>query len=71
VKTVFHRSFERDLKKIKERTILNRVKQVIEEVEASNSLQHISGLKKMSGTSNFYRIRIGGSSQMLNGNMLA
>lgn len=59
MKAVFRKSFERDLKKIKDQSILNRVKQVIEEVEAAGSLQEISGLKKMSGTSNFYRVRIG------------
>jgi len=59
VKTVFRKSFERDLKKIRDRSVLNRIKQVIEKVEAAGSLQEINGLKKMSGTSNFYRIRIG------------
>lgn len=59
MKTVFCKSFERDLKKIRDRSVLNRVKQVIEEVEAAGSLQEISGVKKLSGTSNFYRIRIG------------
>lgn len=59
MKAVFRKSFERDLKKIRDRSVLNRVKQVIEGVEAAGSLQEISGLRKMSGTSSFYRIRIG------------
>ena len=59
MRTVFRKSFERDLKKIKDRSVLKLVKQAIEEVEAAGSLQEISGLRKMSGTSSFYRIRIG------------
>lgn len=59
MKTVFRKSFERDLKKIRDLSVLNGIKEVIEEVEAAGNVQEISGLKKMSGTSSFYRIRIG------------
>ena len=55
----FRKSFTRDLKKIKENDILERVRQVIEEVEAATELLGIGNLKKMSGTTNFYRIRVG------------
>jgi mRNA interferase RelE/StbE len=59
MKTTFRKSFTRDLKKVKDLDILNRVRQVIEEVEAAPDLQVIGNLKKMAGTSNCYRIRIG------------
>jgi mRNA interferase RelE/StbE len=59
VKTVFRKSFERDLKRIKDRSVLEQTKQAIEEVEAAASLQEISGVKKLSGAGSFYRIRIG------------
>jgi mRNA interferase RelE/StbE len=57
--TTFRKSFLRDLKKIKDQTVLDSVRQVIEEVEAAPNLQAIGNLKKMSGTLDFYRIRIG------------
>jgi mRNA interferase RelE/StbE len=59
VKTVFRKSFERDLKKIKEQPILEQLKQVIEEVEAAASLKEVSGVKRLSGAGGFYRIRVG------------
>jgi mRNA interferase RelE/StbE len=59
VKILFRKSFERDLKKIKDRAILAQVRQAIEGVEAAASLKEISGIKKLSGVSDFYRIRIG------------
>ena len=59
MKTTFRKSFTRDLKRIKDTDILERVQQVIENVEAATNWQGIGNLKKMSGTTNFYRIRIG------------
>ena len=59
MKTVFRKSFARDLKRIKDQDLLKRVEQVIAEVEAAAHLQEIGNLKKMGGTTNFYRIRIG------------
>ncbi|MCH7687394.1 MAG: type II toxin-antitoxin system RelE/ParE family toxin [Planctomycetes bacterium] len=55
----FRRSFVRDLKKIKDRQILDRVDDVIQQVEAADSRQNITALKKLSGKDNYYRIRIG------------
>ena len=37
MKAVFRKSFERDLKKVKDRVILAKVKQSIEEIEAAIS----------------------------------
>ena len=59
MKVTFRKSFARDLKKVKEYDILKRVRQVIEEIEKAPDLQDIGNLKKMTGTSHFYRIRIG------------
>ena len=59
MKTAFRKSFTRDLKKIKDGYVLDRIRQAIEEVDAATNLQGIGNLKKMSGTTNFYRIRIG------------
>jgi mRNA interferase RelE/StbE len=59
MRTAFRKSFERDLKKIKGRDILKRVREAIEQVEAADTLQEIHDLKKMKGGDNFFRIRIG------------
>lgn len=57
MKAVFRRSFERDLKKIKNRAVLTKVRQSIEEVEAAASLKDLNGVKKLGNSGNFYRIR--------------
>ncbi len=57
--TGFRKSFGRDLKKINDQHLLDRVRRVIEEVEAADDLQQVGNLKKMTGTVNFFRIRVG------------
>jgi mRNA interferase RelE/StbE len=59
MKTGFRKSFTRDLKKLKDPAVLDRVREVIEQVEAAADAGAISDLKKLSGTTNAYRIRIG------------
>ena len=59
MRTAFRKSFARDLKKIMDKGILERVAEIVEEVEDADSLQEISNLKKMSGADHYYRIRIG------------
>ena len=55
----FRTSFTRDIKKIKDRTTLGRIKSTIENVEAAETLLGIENMKKLTGTSNYYRIRLG------------
>jgi mRNA interferase RelE/StbE len=59
VKAIFRQSFTRDLKKIKDRALLDRIKQAIERVEVAQDLNQIEDLAKLSGASGYYRIRIG------------
>ena len=59
MKAVFRKSFARDLKRIKDQGIRNRILQAIEQVESVSNLQSIDGLKKLSGSGSFFRIRIG------------
>jgi mRNA interferase RelE/StbE len=59
MKTSFRKSFARDLKKLKDADVRSRVLQAIEEVEAADTLDEISHLKKLTGTSKHYRIRVG------------
>jgi mRNA interferase RelE/StbE len=59
VKVTFRQSFARDLKKIKDKRVLEQVKRAIEQVDAANKLHEVSGLTKLSGSSGYYRIRVG------------
>lgn len=55
----FEKSFAKSLKKIGDKKILNKIEKVILEYEKAENLQNISGIKKLVGFSNFYRVRIG------------
>ena len=59
MKTAFRSSFARDLKKIKDRSVLQHVRDAIEEVEGAPDLQAVGKVKKMSGSGSYYRIRVG------------
>ncbi len=53
------KSFEKDVKKIKERNILKKIANVIREIQHIENISEIKNLKKLSVASNQYRIRIG------------
>lgn len=56
----FHVSFERDLGKLKLHSgDAKRVKQRIEEVIAARDWREVSGVRKLVGGGNYYRIRVG------------
>lgn len=59
MRTSFRKSFDRDLKKVKDRELLGRVAEVIERVEAAETASDVGDLKKLSGSDDAYRIRIG------------
>ncbi len=59
MQVTFRSSFLRDLKKIKDQRLLDRIAQAIEYVEQATDLQDLSDLKKLSGFHDFYRIRVG------------
>jgi mRNA interferase RelE/StbE len=59
VRVRFRSSFVRDLKKIRDPTILAAVKHAIGQIEQATSLSDIDQLRKLSGASGYYRIRIG------------
>jgi mRNA interferase RelE/StbE len=59
VKVAFRQSFAKDLKGVKDRGLLNRVKELIEVIEAADSLADVSNLKKLKGGSNYFRLRVG------------
>lgn len=59
MKVDFRKSFLRDLKRVKDTTIGNRVRETIQSVEQAQSLEEISDLKKLKYGDSYYRIRIG------------
>jgi mRNA interferase RelE/StbE len=59
VKVEFRGSFAKDLKSVKDKSLLKRAKEVIELVEQTNSLTNIPNLKKLKGGGNYFRLRIG------------
>ena len=59
METYFEASFEKDLKKLKDRTALQTVKEIIAEVKQANTIRDIANLKKLKGYEIYYRIRFG------------
>ncbi len=59
MKDVFQKSFLRDLKRVKEQRLREAIQNAIEQVEAARDPQKIGGLKKVSGTEDYFRIRVG------------
>lgn len=55
----FDSSFLKSLSKIKDQTILQRIKKVIVELEDSSDFKKIRNLRKLAGYKNYFRIRIG------------
>ena len=59
MKIVFKESFLKDLKKIKDKTIKKRLEKVLQNLETTSDLTSLNSIKKLSGHSTAYRIRIG------------
>jgi mRNA interferase RelE/StbE len=59
VRVAFRESFEKDLHRIGDTRILERVKKLIESVEISKSLRELKNLKKLKREGYYYRVRVG------------
>ena len=59
MKSQFRASFAKDLRGIKSKEILSRIKETIEQIEKAENLRDITNIKKLKGGSNYYRIRVG------------
>jgi len=59
LKVEFKRSFVRDLERVKDKALKEQVRQVIEQAEEAQTLQEIGDIKKLRGSDQYYRIRIG------------
>ncbi len=55
----FDKSFEKSLRHIYDPVILTRLEKIIIHIENSASLSQIANIKKLSGYTTYYRIRIG------------
>lgn len=55
----FRNSFARDLRRIRDRALLSRVQQVIEQIERAEEFGTIGNVKKLKGSEDYYRIRVG------------
>ena len=53
------KSFQKDTRKIKDQLLLNKIVAVISEVQQAESINQIKNLKKLKGSAENYRIRIG------------
>jgi mRNA interferase RelE/StbE len=59
MKVEYHKSFERDLRRVRDRNLLNRGKAALQELEGSENLEALSNIKAMKGHPEYYRVRIG------------
>jgi mRNA interferase RelE/StbE len=59
LKVEFNESFLKDLKAVKDKSVLTKVKAAIVAVEQADTLDKITNLKKMRGSREYFRIRIG------------
>jgi len=59
MKVLIDKTFEKDVSKIKDKKILISIANCIEEIQSKAKLSDIINCKKLTGTKNSYRIRIG------------
>jgi mRNA interferase RelE/StbE len=59
MKTEFTPSFAKDLKQVRDKNILRRIQEAIQNVKTAASLLEIKNLKRLRGEGHYYRIRLG------------
>lgn len=59
MEVIFLDKFEKDIDKIKSKSVKSSIIKIIEHVEKANSISEIKNLKKLKGFSSAYRIRMG------------
>jgi len=62
----YEASFEKDLKKLRDKKLLQKISTVILNIKSSENLLEINNLKKLSGYDSFFSIRIGDYEKDLN-----
>jgi mRNA interferase RelE/StbE len=59
MKVEYHKSFEHDLRRVRDQNLLDRVEAVLVELESSEVLDSIANIKPMKGHPDYFRVRIG------------
>jgi mRNA interferase RelE/StbE len=59
MKIDFKKSFLKELKKLKNKSLKNAIQECIFQVESAEDLTQIKNIKKLSGYDFYYRIRVG------------
>ena len=59
MKVEFKKSFVKDLERVRDKSLKERVRQTIERVEEAQTLQEIGNVKRLQGGERYYRIRVG------------
>ncbi len=55
----YESSFEKELRKIRDKDLLQKIKGAINEVKEAKNTKDINSLKKLKGYETFYRIKLG------------
>ncbi len=55
----YKKSFEKDLKKIKDKRVLRDLKTLLTEIKSCGNILEFKNIKKLSGHQTAYRIRLG------------
>lgn len=58
MKVIYRKSFSRDLKKLRNKSILESLKNNLDTIKKCETVGDISNLKKLTGKTGFYRMRI-------------
>ena len=58
MKILYEKSFYKDIAKIADKSLNVKLLELIETIKRKNNLSEITSIMKMSGYSNYYRIRI-------------
>ncbi len=59
MKVRYELSFEKDLKTLRNKKLLRRIKEIIEEIKDAAALKDTRNIKKLKGYETYYRIKIG------------
>jgi mRNA interferase RelE/StbE len=59
LKVQFRRSFLKDIRSLSDKPLKERIKAAIAQVEGAQTLREIGNIKKLKGSRDYYRIRIG------------
>lgn len=59
MKIIIDRSFEKDTNRIKDKFLLEKIADCIENIQNADNMQALHNLKKLKGGTIYYRIRIG------------